>query len=287
MPLPPEIRLRDAIRTMRDLLREAGVDSPRLTAELLLAHVRGATRGELLAQGDDSLSDAQHAQLTGFLKRRLNREPLAYILGTRDFYGREFIIRPGLLVPRPESETLIDEALVRLDRGARLLCADIGSGCGCLAVTLACEFSRLRILAIDIDPLALKVSRLNAEKLGVGSRVWCATMDRVTGIEARGRFDLIVSNPPYVDPADREGLQPEVRDHEPDLALYSGRGGRAFAEDLLPEVHARLKPGGLALFEFGERQGKTLAAASLECGFSSAEIARDLSGLERVLAAVK
>lgn len=258
----------------------AGVDAPRLNAELLLARALGVSRGYLMGAGESVLTaDQQHA-FDNLLARRERREPVDYILGEREFYGRPFHVQPGVLVPRPETETIID-AVKRELPGAAGLAVDIGCGSGALAITLALEFPGLRVLATDISATAVAVTRDNAARLG--ARVHVARMDGLSA--ARGPFDLIVSNPPYIDPADAEGLQPEVLAHEPHEALFGGKGGTEVAARLLTQVAQQLKPGGLCLFEHGFNQGEALRGLATEAGLKDARTLPDMAGLDRVLLA--
>lgn len=274
------LSVRHVLERAIERFARAGVDSPRLNAELLLARALGVSRGDLMGAGESVLTaDQQHA-FDNLLARRERREPVDYILGEREFYGRPFHVQPGVLVPRPETETIID-AVKRELPGAAGLAVDIGCGSGALAITLALEFPGLRVLATDISATAVAVTRDNAARLG--ARVHVARMDGLSA--ARGPFDLIVSNPPYIDPADAEGLQPEVLAHEPHEALFGGKGGTEVAARLLTQVAQQLKPGGLCLFEHGFNQGEALRGLATEAGLKDARTLPDMAGLDRVLLA--
>ncbi|MCC6575032.1 MAG: peptide chain release factor N(5)-glutamine methyltransferase [Planctomycetes bacterium] len=274
--------VRDILNSARDEIANAGIESPRLTAELLLAEVLGCARSELAAHGDVAVTDAQVARLEGFLQRRLRREPVDYIVGSREFYGRRFIVRPGVLIPRPETETIVEICKKRLPRDFAGVALDLGTGSGCLAVTLALEFARLRMIALDVSVDALRVAAENAGALKARVALVCSNW--LAAIRRAPVADLIVANPPYVDAADKPGMQPEVRDFEPAVALFGGEGGgTATTRALLPEIRARLRNGGLAAVEFGAGQGAELADAARAIGFTDVELARDLTGLERVL----
>jgi release factor glutamine methyltransferase len=261
---------------------DAGVDSPRLNAELLLARTLDVDRGRLMGMGAHELAADEESRFLAMAKRRLLHEPIDYILGEREFYGRAFRVRAGVLIPRPETETIID--IVRREcSGLSGWAADIGCGSGALAVTLALELPNLRVLATDISETALQVTRENAQVHGVASRVFCARMDGLSA--ARGGFVLIVSNPPYVDPADAASMQPEVRDYEPPEALFGGRGGLEIAERLLRQAAVKLNPGGHCLFEHAFNQGEAMRAIASSAGLSGVRTVNDMSGLERVLVA--
>lgn len=231
-----------------------------------------------MGAGSHELAAEQLRAFDDMQSRRESREPVDYILGEREFYGRMFAVRPGVLVPRPETETMIDLLKKELPAPAGLA-ADIGCGSGALAVTLALEFPGLRVLATDISATAVAVTFENANRLG--ARVYLARMDGLSA--AAGPFDLIVSNPPYIDPADAEGLQPEVLEHEPHEALFGGEGGTEVAARLLTQVARLLKPGGLCLFEHGFNQGETLRKLATTAGLKDARTLPDMAGLDRVL----
>lgn len=273
--------VRDILNQTRDELANAAIESPRLTAELIIAHVLGCARGELARHGDTPLTAAQLGRVEGLLQRRLRGEPVDYIIGYREFYGRRFAVRPGVLIPRPETETIVELCKKRLPRDFRGLALDLGTGSGCLAVTLALEFINLLVTALDLSAAALDVAGENAAALG--AKITRVRANWLAPVRRAPLADLIVANPPYVSLADKASLQPDVRDFEPHEALFSGEGGTAVTLALLPEIFARLKPGGLALIEFGAGQGAELAACARAADFASVELAQDLAGLERVL----
>ncbi|MBX3460498.1 MAG: peptide chain release factor N(5)-glutamine methyltransferase [Planctomycetes bacterium] len=272
------LSVRDVLERAIERFARAGVDSPRLNAELLLARALGVSRGDLKGAGERELTPGQLCEFEAMQARRASREPVDYILGEREFYGRMFAVRPGVLVPRPETETMIDLLKKELPAPAGLA-ADIGCGSGALAVTLALEFPGLRVLATDISATAVAVTRENAARLG--ARLFVARMDGLSA--AAGPFDLIVSNPPYIDPADAEGLQPEVLEHEPHEALFGGKGGTAIAARLLRQVAGVLKPEGLCLFEHGFNQGEALRKLATAAGLKDVRTLPDMAGLDRVL----
>lgn len=276
--------IRESIEHWRAAFLRAGVDSPRLTAELLLARVLGVERGHVLALTQQPLPAHQAAALQALAERRLRREPLAYILGEREFFSRTFTVRPGVLVPRPETETIIELARRLLPAGLGGWAADVGTGSGCLAVTLALEFAALRVLALDIEGTPLHVARQNALRHGVAGRVFCCRGNLLAAVRAGAGLRLLVCNPPYIDPAAEPDLPPEVAQHEPRAALFSGERGLQAGCTVLQQARAVLAPGALLLMEFGAGQGPALAAQAQRLGFG-ASLHEDLSGLERVLAA--
>lgn len=272
--------IRQFIEDWRLRLQQANVDDARLNVELIVAHVLGGTRGDVKARLDESFDASTLERLRALCERRLKREPVDYIIGHREFYGRKFLVEPGVLVPRPETEMIIDLAkeLLRADGGWAV---DIGCGSGALAVTLALELPQLRVIATDLFPTPLKVTGMNADKLG--AHVFRARMDGLSALG--GRFDLIVSNPPYVKPEEFTELEPEVRDHEPEEALVGGAGGLAVAERILADVAARLKPGAHVIMEHGMTQGAELRAAATQAGLIDARTVKDQAGLDRFLVA--
>ncbi|MBK9974395.1 MAG: peptide chain release factor N(5)-glutamine methyltransferase [Planctomycetes bacterium] len=274
-----------SIHQWRAAFAAAGVDSPRLTIELLLAHVTGLDRGALIGMGNHELTPAQSAQLQALCARRAAREPLAYLLGHWDFYGRRFAVKPGVLIPRPETEAVIDLARKLLPPGAQGWAADAGCGSGALAVTLALEFPHLRVVATDLHPTPLQVTAENARALGVSSRLALVRMDALTGLKPAALFDLMVSNPPYVTPQDYPTLQPEVRDFEPQEALVGGQSGLIIPETIVHQAAARLKPGGWLILEHGMEQGAALRQAATSAGYKDIRTEKDFAGLDRILVA--
>ena len=274
--------IRHFIESWRDRFKEAGIDDARLNAELLLAHALGVGRNDVALRLDESLSDVTLKAANALCERRLKHEPVDYIIGRREFFGREFHVEPGVLIPRPETELII-ELVRKLQPDLAGRAADVGSGSGALAVTLAVEFPALQVLATDLHPTPLKVTRGNAERHGVASRVFCARMDGLSA--GASGFDLVVSNPPYVTPEEYTDLQAEVRDHEPKEALVGGPDGLAVALRVLTQVAERLKPGGYLLMEHGMQQGNALREAALTAGFAEVRTERDYAGRDRILVA--
>jgi release factor glutamine methyltransferase len=214
---------------------------------------------------------------------------MAYIRGRQEFYGRSFVVTPAVLIPRPESEFVVDEALAFLGQapGATRV-ADIGTGSGCLAVTIAAEARQegLIVTATDISPGAILVAGENAARLGVAHRVRCVHGSYLEGLD--GPFDLIVANPPYVKDGDRPALQPEVRDHEPEVALYGGGDGMRIVRGVLAEAVRTLREGGRLVMEMGAGQDDLVRPiAEATAGFADARIIDDLQGIPRVLIATR
>ena len=236
----------DALRAAAQRLGASGSRSPRLDAELLLAASLGVTRGELFRAPERLLAVDELERFEVYLRRREAREPVAYIRGVRAFRTIELEVTPDVLIPRPETETLVEvaaEALAGspLDGAPEPLVLDVGTGSGCVALALAAENPFVRIVATDLSKAALAVARRNAARLGLERRVDLLAADLFTGLPASQRFDLIVSNPPYIPAAEYAELEPNVRDYEPRLALFGGDDGLDFYRRLVPEAAVRLR----------------------------------------------
>jgi release factor glutamine methyltransferase len=273
----------DVVARGREQLVAAGIpeDQARLDAELLARHALGWNRAVWLASRRDQASDPFVSEYAGLLARRLAREPVSLITGAREFWGLQFDTRPGVLIPRFETELLVEEALEELAGIAAPRLADIGTGSGCLAVALAHELPRARVVATDLSGLALDVARSNAAKHGVTDRVRFVLTDMLDGVAES--FDVIVSNPPYVQSGDREGLAPEVRDHEPALALFGGTDGLDAIRAVVARTPARLAPGGRLIIEFGYDQDERVCAIAQDAGLTVLRVRDDLQGIPRVV----
>lgn len=238
---------------------------------------------------DDPLPDEAKTTLESLLKRRLAGEPVAYLLGTREFYGRDFEVDASTLIPRPETECLVDEALARLpERGVRF--ADFGTGSGCLAVTLAAERPFWRGVALDVSEAALTVARRNAERLDTADRLTFLCADfTLPGFHEAGTagLHLAISNPPYVSEEEYAGLEAGVRDYEPALALVPGPTGLEHLKAVAEAAWRVLRPGGLLIMEHGASQGPAVRALCPPDRWKEISTGRDLAGLDRYLAAVR
>ena len=256
--------LKTALAQGTKLLEDGAIDAPRLTAEVLLAHALRVERMFLIAHSGDELSELGWIHFGRYLHQRLARVPTQYITKRQEFYGREYYVEPGVLIPRPETELLVEAVLPLITPASRVL--DIGTGSGCIAVTIARETSA-RVLASDISIDAMRIARRN----GVVDGVICD----LGGAFGAGSFDVVVSNPPYVPLNDL--LAPEVRDNEPAMALFSGADGLNVIRRLIPEARRLLKPSGVLAFEFGYGQSEAIRAM-----LPSATITPDLAGIDRV-----
>lgn len=260
--------------------RLKGSDTPTLDARLLLQAAAGLSREDLILGPDRPLTPEQLARFESFIARRERHEPVSRILGEREFYGRVFRVTPDTLDPRPDTETIIEAALPLMPRGARLL--DLGTGTGAIAVTLLGERPDASGVATDLSPAALAVAGENARSLGVAGRLelregsWFAPVD--------GRFDLILSNPPYIPEGDISDLSPDVRNFDPSLALSGGTDGLDPYRIIASGAAAHLAAGGHVLVEIGAGQAQDIEAIFAAAGFRPAGRYRDLGGHDRALA---
>jgi len=256
-------------------------DAPACEAEILVSEASGIPRKSLFLSLDADAGDAP-ARLRPLLARRASGEPLQYVLGRWDFFGREFLLSRDTLIPRPETEGLVERALCALrGRGpGRTLALDVGTGSGAIAVTLAAESAGTRVVATDVSYAALLVARGNARRHGVASRIGLVRCDVYSALKCRGRFDVVVSNPPYVAEGEWPFLPAAVRDHEPAGALLAGSDGLSVLRRLLSGGDALLAPGGELWCEIGASQGNAVAA--LPAGaLRFLGVFRDLAGRDR------
>jgi release factor glutamine methyltransferase len=269
-------------------LTAAGIDNARFEARLLLAHATQLTIEQLVARGTDAVPPGVIEATRALTARRVRREPMAYILGEREFWGLAFKVTPAVLVPRPDSETLIEAALELLeDRDRRWRILDLGVGSGCLLLTLLREFPRAVGVGMDASPEALAVARSNAETLGVAARATLVAGDwREPGWAERlsGPFDLVVSNPPYIESQAIDGLMPEVARFEPRQALDGGPDGLVAYRTIALATSKLITRGGFLAVEAGEGQSAEIARLFTGAGLTPKAPWKDLGGIERVVA---
>ena len=268
-------------------LNAAGIDQPALEAAWLLEHVLQVSPLMQRVNLERRMTNLECDRVRALVARRANREPLQYLLGTQEFCGREFRVTPSVLIPRPESELLVEEVIRRCAHKPFPTVVDVGTGSGCLAVSVALALPAVRVSAIDISPDALAVARANMAQHEVESRIECFLGDLLASLSDEVwayQADVILSNPPYI--ADRElpALQPEVRDFEPRLALAGGRDGMDVHRRLLQQAPAYLKPGGVLLMEVGMGQAAAVCRQAEASGwFRTASVLRDQGGIDRVV----
>lgn len=268
----------EVLREATRILEDAGVPEARREAGSLLSFFTGKDRTFLIAHAGDEVNDVD--QFRKLLERRAAGEPLQYITRTQDFFGREFRVTPDVLIPRPETELLVEAAL-EVSKTATLVC-DVGTGSGCIAVTLLCELDHARAVALDKSPAALEVAKFNAQKLAVVDRAEFLVSDCFDSLDRR-EFDLIVSNPPYVSASVLEGLQREVRDHEPLIALSPGPDGLSIIRRLIQDSPQFLKPNGHLLMEIGFDQGEAVQNLLDVTVWEVLEVRPDLQGIPRIV----
>lgn len=267
------MNIRTALLQGHQLLEDATIAAPRLTAEVLLAHAIGCDRAWLYAHSDEELREVWWIHYGRYLHQRIEGTPTQYITGRQEFYGRDFRVTPDVLIPRPETEHLLEAALPR----ARGNILDIGAGSGAIAITLALE-TQARVVATDISPAALRIAAGNARRLDASVEFLACDLG---GALSGNAFDLVVSNPPYVPVGDV--IQREVREHEPAVALYSGADGLDMYRRLIPEAARLLKPGGWLMMELGFKSSP--AVREMLQGWRCVETVDDLAGIPRVIAA--
>jgi len=274
----------DILKKTETWFRERGIDSPRRQAQAAVAFGLGLEPLQLVLQHDKPLDDAELARIRPVVKRRASREPWAYIEGSAGFHDFEFVVRAGVLCPRPDTETLVNAALdliVDDDDADPVFVADIGSGTGCVGLSIAASRPCVRLYATDISETALSVTRENVTALGLDQRVAVLEGPLLNPIPAHRPIDIVVSNPPYIPTADIDGLMPEVRDHEPRLALDGGADGLDVYRALLPQAVGRARKA--VLVEIGHDQGSSVVELFGEAGLHGVRVLKDLGGRDRVV----
>ena len=271
-------------------LRQSGVPEARREAGSLLSHVISRDQSFLITHAEDAVGDDNLDTFSELLDRRAAGEPLQYLVGRQEFFSLEFEVTPDVLIPRPETELLVENALNLVPgRDAKVSICDVGTGSGCIVVSLLHELPNARAIALDLSPAAIEVAKRNAARNSVGDRLEFLVSDCFSGLrDTDGPFDLVVSNPPYVPTGHIEGLQREVRNHEPHLALEAGPDGLSVIRRLLSDVGNHLKGGGHFLFEMGFDQGEAvrrLIEPMEQSGdWKLVDIYPDLQGIPRTVA---
>lgn len=263
----------------RQILERAGLTASdaRFDAEVLARHALGWDRARLVADGRDPMPADAGARYSSFISRRATREPVAFITGRREFWDLEFEVSPDVLIPRPETELIIEAVRERRAAGAVQTIVDVGTGSGCLAVVLAREYPEAKVIATDISDAALAVASRNAHRHGVADRVTFVRGDLLEAVDVRA--DVIVSNPPYV--PSNVALSPEIVNFEPPVALYAGVDGLTLLGRLIGDARSRLRPGGLFAVEFGLGQDDQIQQFARTAGWERVEFISDLQGIPR------
>ena len=285
-----ELTIAGALREAATALRVAGLSEPRREAGSLLSHVLGRDTAFLITHADETLTADELSSLREAVARRAGGEPFQYIAGRQEFYGLEFEVSPDVLIPRPETELLVETALELLKETPSPFVCDVGTGSGCVAVSLLAERRDARAVALDISPAALRVAARNAERNGVSDRVRFLVSDCFGALENEDGerfdlpFDLIASNPPYVAEDELETLQREVRDYEPRAALTPGGDGLSVVRRLLADAPRYLKPGGHLVMEIGYGQHESVRSLVDARAWTLLGIRPDLQGIPRTVA---
>lgn len=264
-------------------LKKHGSEAPRLESEVLLAYARKCERIQLYAHFNDVVDEATRTQMRELVKRRVQREPVAYLVGHREFFSLDFLVEPGVFIPRPETETLVIKTLDRIAGLSASRVLDLCTGSGCVAITVAVREPRARVTAIERNEIPLRVSRKNAERHQTRDRVQILSGDLFSALPAEcPPFDVIVSNPPYVTTAEIATLPPEVQAHEPHAALDGGADGLDVIRHILETAPAYLKPGGWVLLEMDPSQIQPVLELAAHSGiWEPREVYEDLHGRQR------
>ncbi|HEY2547346.1 MAG TPA: peptide chain release factor N(5)-glutamine methyltransferase [Candidatus Acidoferrum sp.] len=292
---PERLDVRAALKRGIAELRDANVPSYTLAAELLLLHVLGQDRAWLYAHPEEVVRGLEAHRFLSLILRRASGEPTQYITGKQEFWGLEFEVTPDVLIPRPETEHLIEVALDRLavreiragrkqtQTGEGLRIIDVGTGSGCIAIALAKELPAAQITATDISPAALAAAKRNAARHSIADRVAFLQLNLLAGLA--GKYDLIVSNPPYIGRNEKDTLMREVRDHEPDLALYGGEEGYELYAGLIAQAARSMTRGGLLVLELGHNSLAAVQPLLEPPHWTNVGVTNDLAGIPRVIAA--
>ena len=279
--------LGSVIDNTRRRLLAAGIEAADREARWLIEHALGPTGSSQLIDRARLLNTQERAKVDASVTRRAAREPLQYILGTQEFCGLEFEVNPDVLIPRPETELLVQEVIRRLPQGGSPTVVDIGTGSGCLAVTLARALPKAKIFATDLSVQALQTAKRNAFRHGVDSAIRWLEGDLLAPLASEGCDGVvtaIVANPPYIRTSEWRGLQPEVRSYEPRMALVAGAKGIELHERLLEEAAAYLAPGGLLAMELGQGQGAEICEKIETMSvYGSAQLVPDEAGIDRIV----
>jgi release factor glutamine methyltransferase len=282
------MKLKDGITQAMQMLAQEPIGSPRMAAEALMMFVLGRDRAYLLAHPEHELSGESAKTYLDAVAQRASGRPLQYITGHQEFWGLDFIVTPAVLIPRPETEHLVEKALelVRASAVARPRIVDVGTGSGCIALALASELPQAEIHAVDISELALNVARQNVGLLKLADKVQFRESDLLSLFASQPEsFDFVVSNPPYVGHKEWEKVQREVREHEPEVAVFAGEDGIEIYRKLIPQAKGVLKPGGWLLMEIGYSMES--AVLDLLQNWSEVGSVPDLQGIPRVIVARK
>lgn len=276
------MKLKQAYLYGVDKIKELGVENPGTESSLLLSNILGLNRSEIYIHPEREIDSEDVERFKRILRRRGNREPISYILGHCEFYSRGFVVSRGVLVPRPETELLVEEVLKVAKEISSPQIIDVGTGSGCIAVTICCEQRDSIVFATDISYDALRVARLNAKINGVEKDIKFSCADFL-GCFKRGFFDIVVSNPPYISDSDLALIDPDVRDFEPNRAISGGKDGLYCVRSIVKGSLIVLKNGGWCILEIGHDQEGRAIEIFRQAGFREISLKKDLSGVSRVI----
>lgn len=269
-------RILDVLNWTRGFFESRGIESARLDAEVLLAHVLKMKRVMLYARFDQPLTPEEREAYRALVRRRAAREPVAYLVGFKEFWSLELEVQPGVLIPRPDSELLVQLVSSELEVDREACVVDVGTGSGALALAIATERPRAKVWATDLFDDALTIAQRNAERAGLTDRVTTAKSDLLSTVA--GPFDVVVANLPYIPTAQLATLMPDVRDHEPHTALDGGPDGLDLIRRLIAEAPTRLTRDGLLILEAGSQEIPSVAQALIDAGYRDVHTERDLAG---------
>jgi release factor glutamine methyltransferase len=283
------MQLKQAVDFAYELFVENDVPSPRLNAELLLMFALNCERSYLYAHPERTLNAEEQSRFDEVIRERARGCPTQYITGHQEFWGLDLLVSPAVLIPRPETEHLVETVLelvkeYRFDGPGKLRMVDVGTGSGCIALSVASELPHIEIHACDISEEALEIARVNAARLTLGDKVLFRKSD-LLALYANQQFDFILSNPPYVGENEADKVQKQVREFEPKIAVFSGKEGMDIYRRLIPQAHKALRPGGWFVTEIGYSEEEKVR--SLLAGWTDIQVTTDLQGIPRVVAAKK
>lgn len=277
------VRIFDLIKLGKQKLNNS--NTPQLDAEVILSYIMKTDRISFYIDRDKEVNDEIVAEFNKLIHRRSKGEPIAYITGVKEFMGMDFSVRPGVLIPRGDTEVLVEEVIKRIHDIKRPLIADIGCGSGAISVAVAKHKQDAMVYAVDIMDIPLQTTKENAIKNGVQDRITIIKSDILTGLEKsfRKNFDVIISNPPYIEEEIIPTLMEDVKEYEPITALTGGKDGLFFYREITEEATQFLKPGGLLAYEIGYNQGKEVIKILKSRGFNEVTCIKDLAGFDRVV----
>ena len=279
------LTIKEVLLKSSDFFASRGIDSPRLDAELLMGHALQLSRIQLYMNFDKPLTEKELTNIRGFVKRRANREPIAYIIEEKGFYKYDFTIEPGILCPRPDTETIIEVANHWIPKGREYFICDVGTGSGCIGLSLLLDHPNARLYATDISDTALRCTRKNIERHALKDRAAPLKGPYLEAIPASRPIDLVVSNPPYIPSKEIDGLAPEVAMHEPRMALDGGPDGLDCYRELIRQAVPRIRDG--IIVEIGLSQEQSVADLMTSAGLIDIELHNDLTDRVRVVSGRK